>query len=74
MFLRALLVSLHDRIRDEGSRDLLATEPTPVEPIDGALRGIDGIELHINFTLRKRMSTAWRLVGLESLPENHARL
>jgi hypothetical protein len=57
MFLRALLVSLHDRIRDEGSRDLLATKPTPVEPIDGTLRGIDGIELHINFTLQKGMST-----------------
>ena len=48
-----LLVSLQDGIRNECGGDLSSAEPPAVESLYSLLRGLDGIEFHVNLALRK---------------------
>jgi hypothetical protein len=51
LFNVASLVSLHDCVGNESSRDLLATEPPAIETIDGTLSTVDAVELNIDLSL-----------------------
>jgi hypothetical protein len=44
-------MSQHNGIRNESSRDLFSAEPTTIQPVDGLLGGVNGIEFDIYFTL-----------------------
>jgi hypothetical protein len=46
-------VCVHDGIWDERCRHLLAAEPATVEPVDGLLRAVNRVELHVDLTLFK---------------------
>ena len=51
------LVSLHDGVRNEPSRDLLAAEPAAIQTVNGLLRRLDRLKLDIDFALSEKRST-----------------
>jgi hypothetical protein len=55
------LVSLHDRVGDEGSWDLLAAEPAAVQAIDCSLRGLDGVKLDVDLALSSKTVSSMAL-------------
>ena len=43
---------LHDGVRNEGSGDLISTEPTTIEALDSVLSGFNGIKLNVYLSLK----------------------
>ena len=52
------LMCLHDRVRYERCRHLIATEPTTIQTLDSIFCRVDGVELYIDFTLMTSYKTA----------------